>query len=487
MAQKPFILTMGSSGVGKSSLLNALVADKEAFGVSKDAKAGEKEPRVVEKDHLKVMDSGGFADPDGKDAEIGMMLYEQFKRHGAPSAILLCSAGVRYDEMCQRVVGFLQRAFGDQALSRVIFVLTRLPLDDRGLKMHEKDAGREVPKQPDDKWRTATVLRWREELSTGLNKEMNDPKKHKWLGGTAAVPVLILDSHAKLFDDVADESEVTLFDDQVKFMLELSTKEPLRMLEALDNKLTDFLEAGVPQVVADILQDADKSKEGQETFFKRNSYLEFLQKKLEDEENGLSRRLCERLGAIVVQEIKDDMMRHGLTPEDLKRIKDAKLYNNCDETAFDTIVSFTTLGVGVAGAVAGGVVFSLLATLTVGGASQGLIWAAGAVAALEAAAAGGAMSGGAALFSAAACTGIGLGIFAGVAVLGGGIWAVTTAAWTRQGAIAEVQEQVCKKLDDPTQKLKENMRDAAMRLFFDYTRVAADVQAKLNSLSQDSG
>ena len=428
------------------------MADKEAFGVSKDAKAGEKEPRVVEKDHLKVMDSGGFADPDGKDAEIGMMLYEQFKRHGAPSAILLCSAGVRYDEMCQRVVGFLQRAFGDQALSRVIFVLTRLPLDDRGLKMHEKDAGRGVPKQPDDKWRTATVLRWREELSTGLNKEMNDPKKHKWLGGTAAVPVLILDSHAKLFDDVADESEVTLFDDQVKFMLELSTKEPLRFLEALDNKLTDFLEAGVPQVVADFLQDADKSKEGQETFFKRNSYLEFLQKKLQDEENGLSMRLCEQLGAIVEQEIKDDMRKYQMTPEDLKKIKAHKLYNQCDEGTFDRTFA---LGVGATGAVAGyGVGLSVYAATAVTG---------------------------------LASTGIGLIIAGAVGVLGGTIWAVTTAAWTRQVAIAEVQEQVLQNIDDPEKNVKENMRDAALRLFFDYTRVMADAQAKLNSLSQDSG
>ena len=452
MAQKPFILTMGSSGVGKSSLLNALVADKEAFGVSKDAKAGEKEPRVVEKDHLKVMDSGGFADPDGKDAEIGVMLYEQFKRRGAPSAILLCSAGVRYDEMCQRVVGFLQRVFGDQALSRVIFVLTKHPLDDRGLKMHEKDAGREVPKQPDDKWRTATVLRWREELSTGLNKEMNDPKKHKWLGGTAAVPVLILDSHAKLFDDVADESEVTLFDDQVKFMLELSTKEPLRFLEALDNKLTDFLEAGVPQVVADFLQDADKSKEGQETFFKRNSYLEFLQKKLQDEENGLSMRLCEQLGAIVEQEIKDDMRKYQMTPEDLKKIKAHKLYNQCDEGTFDRTFA---LGVGATGAVAGyGVGLSVYAATAVTG---------------------------------LASTVIGLIIAGAVGVLGGTIWAVTTAAWTRQVAIAEVQEQVLQNIDDPEKNVKENMRDAAMRLFFDYTRVMADAQAKLNSLSQDSG
>ena len=44
------------------------------------------------------MDSGGFADPDQRDAEIGQMLYQQFKENGTPTTILLCSTVVRYDD-----------------------------------------------------------------------------------------------------------------------------------------------------------------------------------------------------------------------------------------------------------------------------------------------------------------------------------------------------------------------------------------------------
>ena len=344
MAGKPFILTMGSSGVGKSSLLNALVADQEAFDVSKDAKAGKKHPKVVEKDHVKVMDSGGFADPDGQDIDIGVMLYEQFKRHGAPSTILVCSAGVRHDEVCQRVVCFLHRVFGDQALSRIIFVLTQHPLDDKSLKMHEKEAGREVPKQPDDEWRTAIVQRWREELSTGLNEQM---KKHKWLGGMAAVPVFILDSHAKLFDDVADDSEVNVFDEQVKLMLELSTKKPLSVLEILDKKLRDFLEVGVPQLVSDLLQQADKSEEGQQSWFLQASYINCLLSQLDDPEKGLEKTLCKKLGAIVVQEIKDDMKRHGITESGVKKIQMKGLCKTGDGITFGVLFGSIAFGVAI--------------------------------------------------------------------------------------------------------------------------------------------
>ena len=193
----PFILAMGSSGVGKSSLLNALLEEPQAFGVAENARAGATFPKVVEKEgDFIVMDSGGFADPDQRDAEIGQMLYQQFKDTGTPTTILLCSSVVRYDETCQKVMNFLRRVFGDVALTRIVFVLTQQNLGDRALTIHERKRSRQPPRQLDNRSRDDIIQMWRKELATELNAMVNE--KHVWLQATAQVPVFILDSHVKL-------------------------------------------------------------------------------------------------------------------------------------------------------------------------------------------------------------------------------------------------------------------------------------------------
>ncbi|CAK9091460.1 GTPase IMAP family member 6 (Immunity-associated nucleotide 6 protein) (IAN-6) [Durusdinium trenchii] len=215
---KPFVFAMGGPGVGKSSLLNALMDDPKAFSADQN-------PKVVETDALKMMDSGCFPSPHGNDSEATQKLLEQFKEHGAPSAVLLCSAVGKYDEVIKKLMSFLHGVFGDQVLAHAVLVLTKQVLDDKRLKMYEKSSNRDLPQHVDDEWRQVTVQRWRKNLAESFNNGLK-----QWLGGIGDLPALILDSQVWIFP--YEFGAIKLFNDQRDWLFDFIRREPLRMQTA---------------------------------------------------------------------------------------------------------------------------------------------------------------------------------------------------------------------------------------------------------------
>ena len=74
------------------------------------------------------------------------------------------------------------------------------------------------------------------------------------------------------------------------------------------------------------MQQADKSKEGQQGYRSQDSYVQFVKSKVQDEKNGLLSALSTKLEEIVGEEILDDLRRTGgMTESDLKEINVSRL------------------------------------------------------------------------------------------------------------------------------------------------------------------